>query len=92
VSVINNGPHKGGSKDAWEIIHNSPGLEDLWQLHYAMDSDKDHNAPEMLIANPAEKCEGRYIKVTADSEGAFAVFNSRNDYQKRYPNLHASNR
>ena len=93
VAIINNGPHKGGSKDAWEIIHNSPGLEDLWQLHYAADSDKDHNAPEMLIANPAENCEGRYIKVTADSEGAFTVLNSRNNYQKRYTkDLHASNR
>jgi beta-lactamase superfamily II metal-dependent hydrolase len=85
VAIMNNGPHKGGSKEAWEIIHNSPGLEDLWQLHYALDSDKEHNVPEMLIANPAENCEGKSIKVTADPDGAFTVLNTRNDYHKTYP-------
>jgi competence protein ComEC len=85
VAIMNNGPHKGGSKEAWETVHNSPGLEDLWQLHYALDSDKEHNAPEMLIANPTENCEGKYIKVTAEQDGSFTVSNSRNDYKKTYP-------
>jgi competence protein ComEC len=85
VAIMNNGPHKGGSKEAWETVHNSPGLEDLWQLHYALDSDKEHNAPEMFIANPAENCEGKYIKVTAEQDGSFTVSNSRNGYEKTYP-------
>jgi competence protein ComEC len=84
VAIMNNGPHKGGSKETWETVHNSPGLEDLWQVHYALDSDKEHNAPEMLIANPAENCEGKYIKVTAEQDGSFTVSNSRNDYKKTY--------
>jgi beta-lactamase superfamily II metal-dependent hydrolase len=85
VAVMNNGPHKGGSKEAWETVHNSPGLDDLWQLHYALDSDQDHNVTELFIANPAEKCEGKYIKVTADRDGSFTVFNSRNGFKKTYP-------
>jgi competence protein ComEC len=85
VAIMNNGPHKGGSKEAWETIHNSPGLEDLWQLHSALDSDQEHNAPEIFIANPAENCEGKYIKVTAEQDGSFTVSNSRNDYKKTYP-------
>ncbi len=84
VSIMNNGAHKGGSPDAWETIRNSPGLEDLWQLHYAVDSDKAHNVPEMFIANLGEKCEGKYIKVTAEQNGTFTVLNSRNDYEKTY--------
>jgi beta-lactamase superfamily II metal-dependent hydrolase len=84
VSIMNNGAHKGGSPDAWETIHNSPGLQDLWQLHYAMDSDKEHNALEMFIANLDEKCEGKYIKVTAERNGTFTVLNSRNGYKKAY--------
>jgi competence protein ComEC len=84
VAVMNNGPHKGGSKEAWEIVHNSPGLEDLWQLHYALDSDKDHNAAEEFIANPLENCAGKYIKVTATEDGSFAVLNSRNGFKKTY--------
>jgi hypothetical protein len=85
VAIINNGPHKGGSPEAWETIHNSPGLEDLWQLHYALDSDKEHNVADTFIANPAQNCEGHYIKVAADPDGSFTVFNSRNDYKKTYP-------
>lgn len=87
VAIMNNGPHKGGSKEAWEIVHKSPGLEDLWQLHYAMDSDQDHNVPEMLIANPQENCQGNYIKITAGPDGDFTILNSRNSYQKKYPKV-----
>jgi beta-lactamase superfamily II metal-dependent hydrolase len=85
VAIMNNGPHKGGSREAWETVHNSPGLDDLWQLHFALDSDKDHNVAETYIANPAENCEGKYLKVTADRDGSFTVFNSRNGFKKTYP-------
>jgi competence protein ComEC len=84
VSIMNNGAHKGGSPEAWETIHNSPGLQDLWQLHYAMDSDKAHNVSEMFIANMDENCEGKYIKVTAETNGTFTVLNSRNKFKKTY--------
>jgi competence protein ComEC len=84
VSIMNNGAHKGGSPDAWETIHNSPGIEDLWQLHYAMDSDKAHNVPERFIANLNEDCEGKFIKVAAELNGTFTVTNSRNSYKKTY--------
>src|SRR5205085_7981621 len=33
VAVMNNGAHKGGKPEAWQTVHDSPGLEDLWQLH-----------------------------------------------------------
>jgi competence protein ComEC len=85
VAIMNNGAHKGGSSEAWETIHNSPGLEDLWQLHYALDSDKEHNVAETFIANLTETCEGNYIKVTADLDGSFTVFNSRNGFKRTYP-------
>src|SRR6266478_4619856 len=35
VAIMDNGPKKGGSPVAWDVIEKSPGLEDLWQLHYA---------------------------------------------------------
>ena len=34
VAIMNNGAKKGGSPQAWQNIKTSPGLEDLWQLHY----------------------------------------------------------
>jgi competence protein ComEC len=84
VAVINNGPHKGGNSEAWQIIHDSPDLADLWQLHYAMDSDTQHNAPESMIANVDEKSDGHYIEVEAGSDGKFSVTNSRNGLEKNY--------
>jgi len=84
VAIMNNGARKGGSPDAWQIVKDSPGLEDLWQLHYAMEGGKEHNAPDSFIANVDEHCQGSYLKLTAESNGSFTVFNSRNKFQKVY--------
>lgn len=84
VAVMNNGPHKGGSAAAWEIVHDSPGLADLWQLHYSVDAGKEHNSVETVIANVDEKSDGNLIKVTAQPDGSFDVENSRNGYLKSY--------
>lgn len=84
VAIMDNGPHKGGAPEAWQIVHDSPGLQDLWQLHYALDSGQDHNVSEQFIANVGEKSDGNYIKVVADTDGSFVVSNSRNKYTKKY--------
>lgn len=84
VAIMNNGPRKGGKPAAWQIVHDSPGLQDLWQLHYAVEAGADHNVPQDLIANPDEQCQGRYLKLSAQPDGTFTVLNSRNGYSKRY--------
>ncbi len=85
VVIMNNGPHKGGSVEAWETAHSSPGVQDIWQVHYAVDSGKDHNVPEAMIANVDEKNDnGDWLRVTADSNGDMTVYNSRNKYEKTY--------
>ncbi|HYL73128.1 MAG TPA: MBL fold metallo-hydrolase [Bryobacteraceae bacterium] len=84
VAIMNNGAKKGGSPDAWQIVKDSPGLEDLWQLHYAMAGGKEHNVPDTFIANVDEFCEGKYLELTAQSNGSFTVVNSRNKFQKAY--------
>jgi beta-lactamase superfamily II metal-dependent hydrolase len=84
VAVIDNGPRKGASPAAWQIVHDSPGLEDLWQLHYAAESDRDHNVADDRIANVKENCEGKSLKVTAEADGTFTVTNSRTGEQKTY--------
>lgn len=84
VAIMNNGARKGGSPDAWQIVKDSPGLEDLWQLHYAFEGGKQHNVPDPFIANIDENCQGQYLKVTVESNGSFSVFNQRNKYQKMY--------
>jgi competence protein ComEC len=83
VAIMNNGPKKGGAPDAWEVIRNSPGLEDLWQLHYAVDAGKDHNVAASMIANLDESA-AHYLKVSAERDGSFSVTNSRTGETKSY--------
>ena len=85
VAIMNNGPSTGGAPQAWETIHDSPGMLDLWQLHYAGANDKEHNTAEPYIANLNDRCNGDWIKVTAQSDGAFTVVNGRNQFAKTYP-------
>lgn len=85
VAVMNNGPRKGGDPREWKLVKESPGLEDLWQLHFAIAGGQDANAPDPLIANLDEACMGKYLKVSASADGAFTVYNSRNKYMKSYP-------
>jgi len=85
AAVMNNGPTTGGAPQAWQTIHDTPGMLDLWQLHYATANDRSHNAPEPYIANLKEPCNGDWIKVTAQSDGSFTVTNGRNGFSKTYP-------
>ena len=51
ASIINNGTRKGGQPDAMRIILNSPGLEDVWQMHFSLLSGQEYTVPGMFIAN-----------------------------------------
>jgi beta-lactamase superfamily II metal-dependent hydrolase len=84
VVIMNNGSHKGAHPDSVQTIQNVAGLEDLWQIHYAVESPVNLNAPPDWIANIDEKCEGRGIKLTAEPSGAFTVTNLRNDFTQSY--------
>ncbi len=86
VAVMNNGPRKGGSPATYKVLSALPGLEDLWQVHRAVDGGDGHNPPEELIANlgETEGCEGHWIRATVQSDGTFTVANSRNSFSKSY--------
>ena len=85
VALMNNGARKGGSPAVFQILHETPGPVDVWQLHYAIPADKESNANDSFIANTEEVCEGKWIKLTAEKDGSFQVYNSRNKFEKRYP-------
>jgi len=86
VAIMDNGAHKAGSPEAWQTVHESPGLEDLWMLHTAEDSDLAHNSAPELIANPkGAPTDGAYLKVIASPDGSFSITNSRTGKTKDYP-------
>ena len=85
VAIMDNGAHKAGSPEAWQTVHESPGLEDLWMLHTAEDSDAGHNSPDALIANLKGGADGAWLKVVASPDGSFSVTNARTGQTKDYP-------
>lgn len=86
VAIMNNGAHKAGMPEAWQTVHDSPGMQALYMLHTAEGSDAAHNSPEALIANPkGSATDGNYFKVVAWSSGSFSVTNSRTGQTRQYP-------
>jgi hypothetical protein len=48
---MNNGISKGGEVESFETLEASPGLENLWQLHWSANALLEHNVASKFIAN-----------------------------------------
>jgi beta-lactamase superfamily II metal-dependent hydrolase len=55
VAIMNNGTRKGGQPDVMKTLHSSPGLEDLWQMHFSELSGQEYTVPGMFIANVVDE-------------------------------------
>lgn len=80
VAVVANGPYKGGGSVGYEIVSQSPALNDIWQLHYSLDSDSAHNTDRSRIANLTDEhdCQGHWIKATVAGDGrSYSITTSR---------------
>jgi hypothetical protein len=51
VAIMNNGTRKGGQPEVMKTLHSSPGLEDLWQIHFSELSGQEYTVAGMFIAN-----------------------------------------
>jgi beta-lactamase superfamily II metal-dependent hydrolase len=51
VAIMNNGTRKGGPPDVMKVLFSSPGLEDLWQMHFSQLGGQEYTVPGMFIAN-----------------------------------------
>jgi competence protein ComEC len=84
VAIMDNGAKKGGTPSVLDIIRKSPGLEDLWQLHFSEEGGAAHNVAAEFIANPDGPDVANCLELTARPEGSFEVFNSRTQKSKNY--------
>jgi competence protein ComEC len=84
VAIMDNGAKKGGTPSVLDTIRKSPGLEDLWQLHFSEDGGTEHNVQAEFIANPGGPDAANYLELTAHPDGSFDVFNSRTQKSKHY--------
>ncbi|HET7694386.1 MAG TPA: MBL fold metallo-hydrolase [Vicinamibacterales bacterium] len=82
VAIMNNGPAKGGEAEAMQIVRSSPGLEDFWQLHYAVNAGAA-NMPAPMIAN-LDESTAHNIKLSAQRDGSFTVTNGRTGETRAY--------
>jgi competence protein ComEC len=55
VAIMNDGTRKGGEPDTMKSVFTSPGLEDLWQLHFSQLSGQEYTVPGMFIANTLDE-------------------------------------
>lgn len=86
VTIIDNAPKKGGKPDSWQRIHEAPGRERIWELHYSVEGGKQDNAAPEYIANAKDSPDqGHYLEVLARPDGGFTVVNSRNGLKVNYP-------
>ena len=51
VAIMNDGPRKGGPPSTMQTLFTSPGLEDLWEIHFSILSGQEYTVPGLFIAN-----------------------------------------
>lgn len=84
VAIMDNGAKKGGSPSTYDTLKGAPGIQAIWQLHFAEAGGKEHNPPDSFIANIDEADTGFYLKLTAHPDGSFEVYDPRNKMTKSY--------
>jgi competence protein ComEC len=83
LSIVDNGATKGGSPSALQLMKTSPEPKDIWQLHYSEEATVNNTVPE-FIANLQGPDASNYLKLMAQQDGSFSVFNSRTKETKIY--------
>jgi beta-lactamase superfamily II metal-dependent hydrolase len=84
IAVMENSAKKGGSPSAWDIVHSSPGLEALWQLHWSEEGGAAHNSAPEFLANLEGPDTGNFFKIKVNSDASFDVMNSRTHKAQHY--------
>ena len=69
VSIMNNGPHKGGSAATVKMLKSVPSIKAAYQLHRNADTGAEDNTDPSLIANE-NVAGGTLIRVRVTRDGA----------------------
>lgn len=84
VAIMDNGAKKGGSTPTLKTIRKTPGLEDLWQLHYSDEGGAANNVDAARIANLQGPDSGYFLKASVYRDGEIDVLNARTGERKKY--------
>jgi hypothetical protein len=83
VAVMNNGPRKAVIGPIIQTLRASPGIQDLWQLHYSLLGNQE-NVTGDFIANIGEVDGGHWLKLSARADDSFTITNARTGHTKTY--------
>jgi competence protein ComEC len=69
VSVMDNGPRKGGSAETVKRLRAASTNKAMFQLHRDLRGANEFNTGDKFIANMEEKCAANYIKCSVAADG-----------------------
>lgn len=69
VTIMNNGPRKGGSASVVKMLRTIPSIEANYQLHRNVTTGTDDNVAAEFIANDQEE-GGQFVRVTVAEDGS----------------------
>ena len=83
VAIMDNGARKIGAASVMKTLKGAPGMQALYLSHWSANAPND-NPPDEFIANLQNSPDGKWIKVSADKNGAMTVTNGRTGESKTY--------
>jgi competence protein ComEC len=69
VSVMDNGPRKGGASATLKRLRETESIKAMYQLHRDLRGGPEFNTEDKFIANLEEKCSANYIKCSVAADG-----------------------
>jgi beta-lactamase superfamily II metal-dependent hydrolase len=69
VTIMNNGPTKGGAPATVKLLRSIPSIQAAYQLHRNAQTGAEENTHPELIAN-SDKAGGQFIHVSVNADGA----------------------
>jgi competence protein ComEC len=90
ISVMNNGPRKGGTATAFASLKTVTSLKANYQMHKSMNVPAEENTADEFIANlvearPADKCTANYIKMSvAPDAKSYTISIPSNGHSRTY--------
>jgi beta-lactamase superfamily II metal-dependent hydrolase len=85
VTVVNNGPKKGGDQGALGTLKATPSIQAVYQVHRNVRLGPEVNTAPELTANIEEKCAGNHIKLTVEPDGkTYALAVPATKHEKSY--------
>lgn len=87
VSIINNGPKKGGHPQVFSLLKSVSSIQDIFQGHRNIETGPENNTDPDLIANlgSEEGCSGNLIQLSVSPDArSFTVTNGRNGSFRHY--------